>query len=860
MGKGDEDVITSEELEARLWAGADRLRGSMDASRYKDYMLGLMFYKFLSEKTLEAFKLTEGTQAVGEELRQEYAAAYAEDGKLLTDDLMQTPGFYILPDDLYDKWLLDIDSGAFELQNVIDALGRFERMIAGAKNAGDFMGLFSTMDLTDTALGANLKVRSENIRELIKLFADLHMLELQENDVIGDAYEYLIGQFAMESGKKAGEFYTPHQVSDVIARIIAHSLPKLTSIYDPCVGSGSLLLTVKYYLEDEVKKTLHYYGQEKNTATFNLTRMNLLLHDVKPDLMDIRNGDTLADDWPEDPARPNEGRLFDAVAMNPPYSLKAWNKAGLKVSDPRFLIAGTLPPDNKGDYAFLLHGLYHLGEQGVMAIVLPHGVLFRGAAEGIIRERLLEKNCIDAVIGLPANLFTNTGIPVIIMVLKKNRPLGEPVLMIDASRGFVKEGKTNHLRERDIARIVDTYLSRQDIAGYSHLATRQEILDNGCNLNIPRYVENLDTEIPHDVDAHLLGGIPQRNLKAMEVLQTVVPDIMAHAFSELRPGYARMEGSMAGLRESILGDGRLAAEAGKLRGEVDAYIGKYWAAFKELGPGKQRNLVSLRAEMLQEVKDILSGHRFMDVYSGYQVIADLWAESLDHDLKLMMGEGFYEAARSVEPNLVTKGSGDKKREEQDGWKGRVIPNDIVAEILYADRLAEIRAQEEKLQELNGELLDWVEKAGSEDSAEGEVLGDTLKEDKSAFDSKTLNAAWKEAASESERQMLKAVRDCLEAIKKTSKKVKEMELSLKRDVEERYPRMTEEEIDRLLWRKWFANITEEISELVREPFERELDLLETILTRYGKTVGELDAEIAEQEKEFEALAAELVVTE
>ena len=229
-------MITSEELEARLWAGADRLRGSMDASRYKDYMLGLMFYKFLSEKTLEAFKLTEGTQAVGEELRQEYAAAYAEDGKLLTDDLMQTPGFYILPDDLYDKWLLDIDGGTFELQNVIDALDRFERMIAGAKNAGDFMGLFSTMDLTDTALGANLKVRSENIRELIKLFADLHMLELQENDVIGDAYEYLIGQFAMESGKKAGEFYTPHQVSDVIARIISHSLPKLTSIYDKIIA------------------------------------------------------------------------------------------------------------------------------------------------------------------------------------------------------------------------------------------------------------------------------------------------------------------------------------------------------------------------------------------------------------------------------------------------------------------------------------------------------------------------------------------------------------------------------------------------------------------------------------------------
>lgn len=222
----------------------------------------------------------------------------------------------------------------------------------------------------------------------------------------------------MESGKKAGEFYTPHQVSEVMAQIVAKS-SEIKSIYDPTVGSGSLLLTVKKHLDKNAQRDLNYYGQEKNTATYNLTRMNLLLRGVRPEKMTIKNGDTLSNDWPEDPKNPNEGVQFDAVVMNPPYSAKNWNKAGLKVSDPRFEIAGTLPPDSKGDFAFLLHGLYHLGTNGTMAIVLPHGVLFRGSSEGEIRKRLLDKNYIDAIIGLPSNLFTNTGIPVAIIILKR---------------------------------------------------------------------------------------------------------------------------------------------------------------------------------------------------------------------------------------------------------------------------------------------------------------------------------------------------------------------------------------------------------------------------------------------------------
>lgn len=552
-------MITSEEMKRRLWDGANELRGSMDASRYKDYMLGLMFYKFLSDKTLETFKVTSGIGQMSEfELLEEYTKAKAEYGEELEKMIRHVLGYYVSPEYLYQTWLKDIKSGDFEVQKVTDSLNHFERTIAVSGDSDDFQGLFSssTLDLTDTALGSNLNERSKNIKALILLFADLNMVKLQKGDVLGEAYEYLIGQFAMESGKKAGEFYTPRQVSEVMAQIVAKT-SEIKSIYDPTVGSGSLLLTVGKHLDEDAQKNLSYYGQEKNTATYNLTRMNLLLHGVRPEKMTIKNGDTLSQDWPEDPERPNEGIQFDAVVMNPPYSAKNWNRAGLKVSDPRFEVAGVLPPDSKGDFAFLLHGLFHLGQNGTMAIVLPHGVLFRGSAEGEIRKRLLQKNYIDAIIGLPSNLFTNTGIPVVVIILKKNRKIDEPVLIIDASHSFIKVGKQNVLQEKDIAKIVDTYVERREEEGYSHLATREEIMKNEYNMNIPRYIQANEEEIPHDVDAHLLGGIPQKNVDDLKILQSTVPDVLKQSLKEIRDGYVELLKPVEEISEDVFNDARI---------------------------------------------------------------------------------------------------------------------------------------------------------------------------------------------------------------------------------------------------------------------------------------------------------------
>ncbi len=676
-------MITSDSIKKRLWDGANELRGSMDASRYKDYMLGLMFYKFLSDKTLETFKISARLgQVAEEELVQTYKKARLDYGESLDKSIQQVLGYFVKPEYLYQVWVEDINSGNFELQKVTDSLNEFERSIYLEEGAGDFKGLFasSTIDMTDTALGSNLNERSKNIQELIILFADLNMVKLQKSDILGDAYEFLIGQFAMESGKKAGEFYTPHQVSEVMAQIVTKS-SNISQIYDPTVGSGSLLLTVGKHLGTQAQKDLHYYGQEMNTATYNLARMNLLLHGVRPEKITMRNDNTLAHDWPEDPEKPGEGVLFDAIVMNPPYSAKKWNKAGLKISDPRFEIAGVLPPDSKGDYAFLLHGLFHLSQDGTMAIVLPHGVLFRGGSEGEIRKRLIDKNHIDAVLGLPSNLFTNTGIPVTILILKKDRALDEPILIIDASNEFKKVGKQNILQEKHIARLVDTYVERKAKEGYSALISREDILENDYNLNIPRYVSPLSDDIAHDVDAHLLGGIPVKNIEDLPVLNSLVGDILWAGLEETRPGYFELTQDIEELKTEVFESAKLKGLSENLSQATRGYLAQYFELISGLEAGSDSR--QLMEKMLLDIKGILADYSFVDAYNGYQLVAEIWGNSLNEDTEVIALTGFYEAARSMEANMVSKGSGDKKRMVQEGWISSLIPNELIVRQIFS---------------------------------------------------------------------------------------------------------------------------------------------------------------------------------
>ncbi|HAA9313187.1 TPA_asm: type I restriction-modification system subunit M [Listeria monocytogenes] len=857
-------MITSEEIKRRLWDGANELRGSMDASRYKDYMLGLMFYKFLSDKTLETYKSIAGEGQLSEaELVEKYAKARAVHGENLDKMIQSVLGYFVLPEYLYQTWLKDIAIGEFEVQKVIDSLNNFERTIAVSGDSDDFQGLFSssTIDLTDTALGSNLNERSKNIKALIELFQDLNMVALQKSDVLGDAYEYLIGQFAMESGEKAGEFYTPRQVSEVMAQIAAKT-SNITSIYDPTVGSGSLLLTVKKHLKEDVQKDLNYYGQEKNTATYNLTRMNLLLHGVRPEKMSVKNGDTLSEDWPEDPSRPAEGVLFDAVVMNPPYSLANWNKSNLKVSDPRFEIAGVLPPDSKGDFAFLLHGLYHLGQTGTMAIVLPHGVLFRGGTEGEIRKRLLNKNYIDTIIGLPGNLFTNTGIPVCVLILKKNRAISEPVLVIDASRNFIKVGKQNELQEKDIARIVDTYVERAEKAGYSHLASREEIVENDYNMNIPRYVESIDKEIPHDVDAHLYGGIPQANIDELKTLQTTVKNVLDSALKPIRDGYVQLEKTIDELTNEVLTDKNITTKSDIIREKSEAFIELYWKKLHEIN-----NIVDvnpLMEEMLVNIKELLSSFDGIDVYDGYQVIAEVWKNSLTHDAELIAGGGFYTIGRTREPNMVTKGSGNKKREEQDGWVGAIVPNELIAKRFYSEELQIIEDKKARLTAVEAELSELVEVAKIEDSEENIVLFESIKknaegEPQDSFESKTVKAELKRVTKESSSYELLKKADGLIAEKSSlGKEIKAKENELKEAVYERILVLTDEEIDELVFEKWFGTMVDDLVKLIELPLKKELDIIKQLHERYAETLDDIDEESKKLENELEKLMSELVV--
>ncbi|EMX4399331.1 type I restriction-modification system subunit M [Listeria innocua] len=857
-------MITSEEIKRRLWDGANELRGSMDASRYKDYMLGLMFYKFLSDKTLETYKSIAGKGQLSEaELVEEYVKDRAYHGENLDKMIQSVLRYFVLPEHLYQTWLKDIAIGEFEVQKVIDSLNNFERTIAVSGDSDDFQGLFSssTIDLTDTALGSNLNERSKNIKALIELFQDLNMVALQKSDVLGDAYEYLIGQFAMESGKKAGEFYTPRQVSEVMAQIAAKT-SNITSIYDPTVGSGSLLLTVKKHLKEDVQKDLNYYGQEKNTATYNLTRMNLLLHGVHPEKMSVKNGDTLSEDWPEDPSRPAEGVLFDAVVMNPPYSLANWNKSNLKVSDPRFEIAGVLPPDSKGDLAFLLHGLYHLGQTGTMAIVLPHGVLFRGGAEGEIRKRLLNKNYIDTIIGLPGNLFTNTGIPVCVLILKKNRAISEPVLVIDASRNFIKVGKQNELQEKDIARIVDTYVERAEKAGYSHLASREEIVENDYNMNIPRYVESINEEISHDVDAHLYGGIPQANIDELKTLQTTVKNVLDNALKPIRDGYVQLEKPMDELTNEVLTDKNITTKSDIIRGKSEAFIELYWKKLHEINNIVDVNL--LMEEMLVNIKELLSSFDGIDVYDGYQIIAEVWKKCLTHDAELIAGGGFYTIGRTREPNMVTKGSGNKKREEQDGWVGAIVPNELIARRLYSEELQIIEEKKARLTAVEAELSELVEAAKMEDSEENIALFESLKknaegEPQDSFESKTVKAELKKITKESPSYELLKKADGLIAEKSSlGKEIKAKENELKEAVYERILVLTDEEIDELVFEKWFGTTVDDLVKLIELPLRKELDVLRQLHERYAETLDDIDEESKKLDKELEKLMSELVV--
>ncbi|AOZ94896.1 type I restriction-modification system subunit M [Paenibacillus crassostreae] len=493
----------SKTLYQALWNSADILRSKMDANEYKSYLLGLVFYKYLSDKMLiHATSLLEEATPDLEVAQKNYEEAYNdEDVKVdLLSELQYDFSYTLEPNLTFTALVINIHKGLFQLEDLAQGFRNIEQ------SSETFENLFEDVDLYSKKLGSTPQKQNHTIAEVMKELSVLNVAG-HDGDMLGDAYEYLIGQFASDSGKKAGEFYTPQAISTLMTRIVLHDKEnqKGFSVYDPTMGSGSLLLNVKKYSNES--GTISYFGQELNTSTYNLARMNMILHGVDTANQHLNNADTLDQDWPID-----EPTNFDGVLMNPPYSAN-WTAEKGFLDDPRFSMYGVLAPKSKADFAFLLHGFYHLKDSGVMAIVLPHGVLFRGNTEGKIRKILLDNGSIDTVIGLPSNIFFNTTIPTTVIILKKNRS-SKDVLFIDASNDFVKGKNQNILTDEHIDKMLETYIQRENIEKYAQVASFDEIIKNDYNLNIPRYVDTFEEK--EEISLVELSGAMQQTQQELQ--------------------------------------------------------------------------------------------------------------------------------------------------------------------------------------------------------------------------------------------------------------------------------------------------------------------------------------------------------
>ncbi|MBO2535637.1 type I restriction-modification system subunit M [Rummeliibacillus suwonensis] len=497
-------------ITSKLWAMANELRGNMDAAEYKNYILAFMFYRYLSEHQ-EQYLVNNNVIDVepGQSINKAYLEqANGDDLNDYLEDISSSLGYAIAPLDTWESLIQKIDNSMVipsDYQTIFDNFNKNAELNKEAVQ--DFRGVFNDINLGDSRLGSSTNERAKSLNRIVKLVDGIDYKGNDGEDILGAIYEYLIGQFAASAGKKGGEFYTPHEVSKILAKVVTDDVEESDqtfSVYDPTCGSGSLLLTVQGEVPGGDKPgAIKFYGQEKNTTTYNLARMNLMMHGVSFTNMTLSNADTLESDWPDgiDAKGVDHPRSFDAVVANPPYSAH-WDNNETKLKDPRFKDYGKLAPKTKADYAFILHSLYHLNEEGTMAIVLPHGVLFRGAAEGTIRENLIEHpsgNRIYAVIGLPANLFYGVTIPTVIIVFKKKRTTKD-ILFIDASNEFEKSKNQNRLTDENIKKIVETYHNRVDVPKYAHLASIEEIRENEYNLNIPRYVDTFEEEEAIDLN------------------------------------------------------------------------------------------------------------------------------------------------------------------------------------------------------------------------------------------------------------------------------------------------------------------------------------------------------------------------
>lgn len=740
--------MNKQELANKIWKTANDMRSTIEANEYKDFILGFIFYKYLSHQEVKFLRENAFTD---EEIK---ALSEKETETETIEFIQKNIGYFIEYNNLFSTWIAKKKD--FDISDVRDALNAFDRLIFKSHKKV-FDNIFKTLQEGLSKLGKDSKSQTSTASSLIQTINEIPMDEKQDYDVLGFIYEYLIEKFASNAGKKAGEFYTPHEVSLLMSEIIADYLGDREGIkiYDPTSGSGSLLINIGHSVAKRMNNSdnIKYYAQELKENTYNLTRMNLVMRGIKPDNIVTRNADTLEEDWPyfdeSNPDATYDPLYVDAVVSNPPYS-QNWNPTD-KANDARYNRYG-VAPKGKADYAFLLHDLFHVKPDGIMSIVLPHGVLFRGGEEGEIRKNLIEYNNIDTIIGLPANIFYGTGIPTIVMVLKQKKD-NDDVLIIDASKGFMKEGKNNKLRACDIKKIVDTVRERRNIHKYSKVVSREEIRNNDYNLNIPRYVDSSEEAEHWDIYASMYGGIPKEEINALKEYWNVFPNLKEALFKETNSKYVELK--VNGIKESV-----------KQNSDVKEFEEQFKNAFDSFGGFLKQNLiVDIDNVQITKEEEIITEDVFnrlvnvplIDKYKAYQLIDEEWHE-VSTDLEMIQTEGI-SCVTKVDPNMVVK----NKKEVQEGWVGHIIPFDLVQNTLLKEDKDALTHTNNLISEYDSQLSDLVEGI-SEDDKEEELFNEAG----DAFVPKELDKKVKEIQEQITSPEIESLQHYLELSKKAEK--------------------------------------------------------------------------------------------
>lgn len=837
--------MNKQQLANKIWASANKMRSKIDANDYKDYILGLIFYKFLSDNEVNYLLKNGWTE---DNLKNLVENHEDEDSRLIMAYCKRNIGYFIEYKNLFSTWLRP-DSD-FSVGDLSVALNSFDRLVDDLYKSV-YKDIFKTLQTGLSKLGENPGSQTRALKDLIKLIKDIPTDGSQDYDVLGYVYEYLISNFAANAGKKAGEFYTPHEVAILMSEIVAehHKDKREIKIYDPTSGSGSLLITIGKSVGRHIsgKDRVKYYAQELKENTYNLTRMNLVMRGIPPGNINTRCADSLDEDWPIQKAESEIGEPLrvDAVVSNPPYS-QHWDSTD-KEMDVRFSEYG-VAPKSKADYAFLLHELHHLQVDGILTIVLPHGVLFRGGEEEQIRTKLIEKNNIDAIIGLPANIFFGTGIPTLIIVLKQHRD-NDDILIIDASKGFVKEGKNNKLRACDIKKIADAVRDRKPISGFCCAVSRDVVRKNNYNLNIPRYVDSSEPAEQYDIYATMFGGIPDSEIDTLKKYWKALPSLRTELFhAEVDRPYSTLKTNdpLTVIEQNI--------DVKQLRKSfADAFVGFSDALHTRLIDHVE-SVEELKAqdEIATDIFCRLENVPLVDKYAAYQALADNW-QTISNDVETIKQEGFG-AVRMVETAYKLVKKNDEEIEVADGLKGRIIPFELVQQVKFQAELDAISLLQARVEEING-ALDEIRDGFSTEEVEQYL--DNEKDN--AFDKKAITFATKSKKDDVEpetKTKLKATVHLWDELAKTIRQIKTDKQALIDKTKAAIESLTDEEMAMFLHKKWIDPVCKGIDDTLVSVLSTLENKVQSLSEKYAVSYKRLNEELETAQGELAELVGQL----